>query len=115
MLNQSQGPSPSAKRVKTASESVKHIKTDPLSTSTPPSQQQEHLVQFKMEKMDAYESGGEHSSIVENVDNMHNESTFEENLEETHADETEDYSIMEGEEEPQAGTSTDGLGDGQGM
>lgn len=41
----------------------------------------------------------------------------EDTLDETVGDDTEDYSMMEGgtgEEEPQAGTSADGAGEGQG-
>lgn len=71
-----------------------------MTESTPP-------VQFKMEP---YET---HSLIDETGDETFGDDTLDDNT----VDDTEDYSMMEGgvgEEEPQAGTSTDGAGEGQG-
>lgn len=65
-------------------------------------------VQFKMEPYDQT-----HSLIDETGDETFGDDTLDDNT----VDDTEDYSMMEGgvgEEEPQAGTSTDGAGEGQG-
>lgn len=54
-----------------------------------------------------------HSLIDETGDETFGDDTLDDNT----VDDTEDYSMMEGgvgEEEPQAGTSTDGAGEGQG-
>lgn len=52
------------------------------------------------------------------IDETGDENFGDETLDDTAADDTEDYSMMEshvgGEDEPQAGTSTDGAGEGQG-
>lgn len=60
--------------------------------------------------MEPYET---HSLIDETGDENFGDDTLDDNT----VDDTEDYSMMEGgvgEEEPQAGTSTDGAGEGQG-
>lgn len=62
-------------------------------------------VQFKMEPYDQTQSL---------IDETGDENFGDDNLDDTNVDDTEDYSMMEGgtgEEEPQAGTSTDGAGD----
>ncbi|KAJ8957467.1 hypothetical protein NQ314_006544 [Rhamnusium bicolor] len=51
------------------------------------------------------------------IDETGDENFGDDALDDTNVDDTEDYSMMEGgvgEEEPQAGTSTDGAGEGQG-
>lgn len=65
-------------------------------------------VQFKMEPYDQSQSLNDETG---------DENFGDDNLDDTNVDDTEDYSMMEGgvgEEEPQAGTSTDGAGEGQG-
>ncbi|KAJ8968834.1 hypothetical protein NQ317_005302 [Molorchus minor] len=50
------------------------------------------------------------------IDETGDENFGDDNLDDTNVDDTDDYSMMEGgvgEEEPQAGTSTDGAGEGQ--
>ncbi|KAL3277334.1 hypothetical protein HHI36_012685 [Cryptolaemus montrouzieri] len=75
-------------------------KTEPIS-STP-----SEVVQFKMEPYDQTQS----ISIQDDDEQFGGES-----LDDTVGDDTEDYSMMEGnEEEPQAGTSAEGSGEGQG-
>ncbi|XP_018573581.1 protein tramtrack, beta isoform isoform X2 [Anoplophora glabripennis] len=64
-------------------------------------------VQFKMEPYDQTQSL---------IDETGDENFGDDNLDDANVDDTEDYSMMEGgtgEEEPQAGTSTDGAGEGQ--
>ncbi|KAL3277344.1 hypothetical protein HHI36_012695 [Cryptolaemus montrouzieri] len=74
-------------------------KTEPIS-STP-----SEVVQFKMEPYDQTQS----ISIQDDDEQFGGES-----LDDTVGDDTEDYSMMEGnEEEPQAGTSAEGSGEGQ--
>ncbi|XP_018573609.1 protein tramtrack, beta isoform isoform X28 [Anoplophora glabripennis] len=66
-------------------------------------------VQFKMEPYDQTQSL---------IDETGDENFGDDNLDDANVDDTEDYSMMEGgtgEEEPQAGTSTDGAGEGQGL
>ncbi|XP_018573611.1 protein tramtrack, beta isoform isoform X30 [Anoplophora glabripennis] len=66
-------------------------------------------VQFKMEPYDQTQSL---------IDETGDENFGDDNLDDANVDDTEDYSMMEGgtgEEEPQAGTSTDGAGEGQGV
>lgn len=66
----------------------------------------EETVQFKMEP---YESGA-------NVQGGQDDTFGDDPLEDSQADDADDYSVMEGsEEEPQAGTSGDAVGEGQGM
>ncbi|XP_066256706.1 protein tramtrack, beta isoform-like isoform X15 [Euwallacea similis] len=74
-------------------------KTEPSSTGVDSSS-----VQFKVEPYDLNQS----VTIPDDGDD-----NFDENLDDNTVDDTEDYSMMEGEE-PQAGTSTDGTGEGQG-
>lgn len=74
-------------------------KTEPI--TNPPNE----FVQFKMEPYDQSQT----------ISIQDDDEQFGEGLEETVGDDTEDYSMMEGnEEEPQAGTSTEGTGEGQG-
>ncbi|XP_066256697.1 protein tramtrack, alpha isoform-like isoform X6 [Euwallacea similis] len=73
-------------------------KTEPSSTGVDSSS-----VQFKVEPYDLNQS----VTIPDDGDD-----NFDENLDDNTVDDTEDYSMMEGEE-PQAGTSTDGTGEGQ--
>lgn len=94
------------KRIKTSTPSVSEatVKSDSSTTGDP--------VQFKMEP---YEIGDstvhEHDTSADDsfgADGTENETTQQED--------TEDYSLMEGlDEEPQAGTSGEGAGEGQGM
>lgn len=108
----SPAPSPIAKRPKVERPI---LKPDVISVSSNSNNQQPHeIVQFKTEKFEFVE-GGDQSNIIETVDDVPGDNTFEENMDDTQTEETEDYSIIEGDDEPQAGTSTDGLGDGQGM
>ncbi|XP_060525335.1 modifier of mdg4-like isoform X19 [Cylas formicarius] len=77
-------------------------KTEPVNSSsaeTPP-------VQFKVEPYDQNQT----LTIPDDDGDNFGDDTLDDNT----ADDTEDYSMMEGEE-PQAGTSTDGAGEGQEM
>ncbi|XP_060525322.1 modifier of mdg4-like isoform X7 [Cylas formicarius] len=77
-------------------------KTEPVNSSsaeTPP-------VQFKVEPYDQNQT----LTIPDDDGDNFGDDTLDDNT----ADDTEDYSMMEGEE-PQAGTSTDGAGEGQGV
>ncbi|XP_030751856.1 protein tramtrack, beta isoform-like isoform X7 [Sitophilus oryzae] len=77
-------------------------KTEPISLPSTDSQP----VQFKMEPYDQNQS-------VTIPDDTGDDNFGDDTLDDTAVDDTEDYSMMEGEE-PQAGTSTDGAGEGQG-
>ncbi|XP_076252168.1 uncharacterized protein LOC143191191 isoform X42 [Rhynchophorus ferrugineus] len=77
-------------------------KTEPGTTLSDNSSQP---VQFKMEPYDQNQS-------VTIPDDTGDENFGDDTLEDTAVDDTEDYSMMEGEE-PQAGTSTDGAAEGQ--
>ncbi|XP_076252142.1 uncharacterized protein LOC143191191 isoform X16 [Rhynchophorus ferrugineus] len=79
-------------------------KTEPGTTLSDNSSQP---VQFKMEPYDQNQS-------VTIPDDTGDENFGDDTLEDTAVDDTEDYSMMEGEE-PQAGTSTDGAAEGQGV
>ncbi|XP_076252163.1 uncharacterized protein LOC143191191 isoform X37 [Rhynchophorus ferrugineus] len=79
-------------------------KTEPGTTLSDNSSQP---VQFKMEPYDQNQS-------VTIPDDTGDENFGDDTLEDTAVDDTEDYSMMEGEE-PQAGTSTDGAAEGQGQ
>ncbi|XP_076252126.1 uncharacterized protein LOC143191191 isoform X1 [Rhynchophorus ferrugineus] len=79
-------------------------KTEPGTTLSDNSSQP---VQFKMEPYDQNQS-------VTIPDDTGDENFGDDTLEDTAVDDTEDYSMMEGEE-PQAGTSTDGAAEGQVM
>ncbi|XP_076252151.1 uncharacterized protein LOC143191191 isoform X25 [Rhynchophorus ferrugineus] len=79
-------------------------KTEPGTTLSDNSSQP---VQFKMEPYDQNQS-------VTIPDDTGDENFGDDTLEDTAVDDTEDYSMMEGEE-PQAGTSTDGAAEGQGF
>ncbi|XP_076252165.1 uncharacterized protein LOC143191191 isoform X39 [Rhynchophorus ferrugineus] len=79
-------------------------KTEPGTTLSDNSSQP---VQFKMEPYDQNQS-------VTIPDDTGDENFGDDTLEDTAVDDTEDYSMMEGEE-PQAGTSTDGAAEGQGI
>ncbi|XP_076252164.1 uncharacterized protein LOC143191191 isoform X38 [Rhynchophorus ferrugineus] len=79
-------------------------KTEPGTTLSDNSSQP---VQFKMEPYDQNQS-------VTIPDDTGDENFGDDTLEDTAVDDTEDYSMMEGEE-PQAGTSTDGAAEGQGL
>ncbi|XP_030751932.1 protein tramtrack, beta isoform-like isoform X16 [Sitophilus oryzae] len=78
-------------------------KTEPISLPSTDSQP----VQFKMEPYDQNQS-------VTIPDDTGDDNFGDDTLDDTAVDDTEDYSMMEGEE-PQAGTSTDGAGEGQGL
>ncbi|XP_030751941.1 protein tramtrack, beta isoform-like isoform X17 [Sitophilus oryzae] len=78
-------------------------KTEPISLPSTDSQP----VQFKMEPYDQNQS-------VTIPDDTGDDNFGDDTLDDTAVDDTEDYSMMEGEE-PQAGTSTDGAGEGQGQ
>lgn len=85
-------------------------KTETPVQNTAPSAE---LIQFKMEP---YDQGQSNQSL--NDDNNADDNFVDDPLEDTNADDgNEDYSMMEGgDEEPQAGTSTDvASGEGQGM
>lgn len=74
-------------------------------TSTPISNVDSGAVQFKVEPYDQNQS----VTIPDDGDDNFGDDTLDDNT----VDDTEDYAMMEGEE-PQAGTSTDGTGEGQG-
>lgn len=106
-------PSPSAKRSRLSVSSSDSqplpptvAKSEPVSSG--PAGPINESVQFKMEPYDQSQSL---------IDETGDETFGDDNLDDTNVDDTEDYSMMEGgvgEEEPQAGTSTDGAGEGQG-
>lgn len=73
-------------------------------TSTPISNVDSGAVQFKVEPYDQNQS----VTIPDDGDDNFGDDTLDDNT----VDDTEDYAMMEGEE-PQAGTSTDGTGEGQ--
>ncbi|XP_049821077.1 modifier of mdg4 isoform X5 [Aethina tumida] len=106
LQSQSQ-PTPSPKRARLSSDNSQLMtpvtKTEqlaPISTSN-------EVVQFKMEPYDQNQS----ISIDETPDETFGDDNT---LDEANVDDTEDYSMMEGgEEEPQAGTSAEGAGEGQ--
>ncbi|XP_019880603.2 modifier of mdg4 isoform X31 [Aethina tumida] len=108
LQSQSQ-PTPSPKRARLSSDNSQLMtpvtKTEqlaPISTSN-------EVVQFKMEPYDQNQS----ISIDETPDETFGDDNT---LDEANVDDTEDYSMMEGgEEEPQAGTSAEGAGEGQGV
>ncbi|XP_019880613.2 protein tramtrack, beta isoform isoform X19 [Aethina tumida] len=108
LQSQSQ-PTPSPKRARLSSDNSQLMtpvtKTEqlaPISTSN-------EVVQFKMEPYDQNQS----ISIDETPDETFGDDNT---LDEANVDDTEDYSMMEGgEEEPQAGTSAEGAGEGQGF
>lgn len=77
-------------------------KTEPI--STPASNVDTAAVQFKVEPYDQNQA----VTIPDDGDDNFGDDTLDDNT----VDDTEDYSMMEGEE-PQAGTSTDGTGEGQ--
>ncbi|XP_048516591.1 modifier of mdg4 isoform X2 [Dendroctonus ponderosae] len=99
-------PNQSAKRARlTSNDSQSSLtpitKTEPASAQTANT---DSAVQFKVEPYDQNQSVLTDDDGGENMDDMLDDSTV---------DGAEDYSMMEGEE-PQAGTSTDGTGEGQG-
>lgn len=99
-------PSPSAKRPRLTSNDSQSTLT-PIAKTEPASAQTTNVdsaVQFKVEPFDQNQSVLTDDDGGENMDDMLDDSTV---------DGAEDYSMMEGEE-PQAGTSTDGTGEGQG-
>lgn len=70
----------------------------------------EEMIQFKMEPSE----GGEQTQI-EGIDESQGDRYIDESAVDDIQDDTEDYALMEtGEDEPKAGTSTDGMGDSQG-
>ncbi|XP_019761303.1 protein tramtrack, beta isoform isoform X1 [Dendroctonus ponderosae] len=98
-------PNQSAKRARlTSNDSQSSLtpitKTEPASAQTANT---DSAVQFKVEPYDQNQSVLTDDDGGENMDDMLDDSTV---------DGAEDYSMMEGEE-PQAGTSTDGTGEGQ--
>lgn len=78
-------------------------KTEPISTAA--TNVDSAPVQFKVEPYDQNQA----VTIPDDGDETFGDDTLDDNT----VDDTEDYSMMEGEE-PQAGTSTDGTGEGQG-
>lgn len=97
---------PPVKRQRTSTSSSSEMAPSNMITKTEPTATQPNeFVQFKMEPYDQSQS----------ISIQDDDEQFGEGLEETVGDDTEDYSMMEGnEEEPQAGTSTEGTGEGQG-
>lgn len=72
----------------------------------------DHLIQFKMEPFEADHSNQGQVDVYE--DNP--DDTFaEDGIEESQMEDSEYNNVMKGEEEPQAGTSGDALGENQGM
>ncbi|KAK9884703.1 hypothetical protein WA026_007548 [Henosepilachna vigintioctopunctata] len=103
----SQSPAQSApkrQRLSTSSSEVV-VPSNVVTKSEPVSNTSTDVVQFKMEPYDQTQT----ISIQDDDDNFGGEG-----LDDTAGDDTEDYSMMEGnEEEPQAGTSAEGSGEGQ--
>ncbi|CAG9822907.1 unnamed protein product [Phaedon cochleariae] len=91
--------------------STSESQVPPAITKTEPAvqSQSDSAVQFKMEPYD---------QSTNLIDDTGDDNFGDDNLDDTANDDNEDYSMMEssmtGEEEPQAGTSADGAGEGQG-
>ncbi|XP_045468614.1 protein tramtrack, beta isoform-like isoform X43 [Harmonia axyridis] len=96
---------PPAKRQRTSTSSSEMAPSNVVTKTEPITNPPNEFVQFKMEPYDQSQT----------ISIQDDDEQFGEGLEETVGDDTEDYSMMEGnEEEPQAGTSTEGTGEGQG-
>ncbi|XP_045468585.1 protein tramtrack, beta isoform-like isoform X16 [Harmonia axyridis] len=97
---------PPAKRQRTSTSSSEMAPSNVVTKTEPITNPPNEFVQFKMEPYDQSQT----------ISIQDDDEQFGEGLEETVGDDTEDYSMMEGnEEEPQAGTSTEGTGEGQGV
>ncbi|XP_045468582.1 protein tramtrack, beta isoform-like isoform X13 [Harmonia axyridis] len=97
---------PPAKRQRTSTSSSEMAPSNVVTKTEPITNPPNEFVQFKMEPYDQSQT----------ISIQDDDEQFGEGLEETVGDDTEDYSMMEGnEEEPQAGTSTEGTGEGQGI
>ncbi|XP_045468602.1 protein tramtrack, beta isoform-like isoform X32 [Harmonia axyridis] len=95
---------PPAKRQRTSTSSSEMAPSNVVTKTEPITNPPNEFVQFKMEPYDQSQT----------ISIQDDDEQFGEGLEETVGDDTEDYSMMEGnEEEPQAGTSTEGTGEGQ--
>ncbi|XP_044756249.1 modifier of mdg4-like isoform X14 [Coccinella septempunctata] len=96
---------PPAKRQRSSTSSSEMAPSSIVTKTEPVTNAPTEFVQFKMEPYDQSQT----------ISIQDDDEQFGEGLEENVGDETEDYSMMEGnEEEPQAGTSTEGTGEGQG-
>ncbi|XP_044756242.1 modifier of mdg4-like isoform X8 [Coccinella septempunctata] len=97
---------PPAKRQRSSTSSSEMAPSSIVTKTEPVTNAPTEFVQFKMEPYDQSQT----------ISIQDDDEQFGEGLEENVGDETEDYSMMEGnEEEPQAGTSTEGTGEGQGI
>ncbi|XP_044756241.1 modifier of mdg4-like isoform X7 [Coccinella septempunctata] len=95
---------PPAKRQRSSTSSSEMAPSSIVTKTEPVTNAPTEFVQFKMEPYDQSQT----------ISIQDDDEQFGEGLEENVGDETEDYSMMEGnEEEPQAGTSTEGTGEGQ--
>lgn len=98
---------PASKRAKMVTSSTVDSKSIMKAESTSNTSTTSELIQFKMEP---YESG-DHSNVLQ--DSSHDKTYFDDTMGESHTEETEDYSLVEGtDDEPQASTSGDGEGQG---
>ncbi|XP_023014984.1 uncharacterized protein isoform X41 [Leptinotarsa decemlineata] len=107
-------PTPSVKRPRLSVSSDSQplpptiTKTEPVASVQQVGLTPEPAIQFKMEPYDQNQSL---------LDETGDDNFGDDALDDTAGDDNEDYSMMEsgvGDEEPQAGTSTDGAGEGQG-
>ncbi|XP_023014989.1 uncharacterized protein isoform X47 [Leptinotarsa decemlineata] len=108
-------PTPSVKRPRLSVSSDSQplpptiTKTEPVASVQQVGLTPEPAIQFKMEPYDQNQSL---------LDETGDDNFGDDALDDTAGDDNEDYSMMEsgvGDEEPQAGTSTDGAGEGQGI
>ncbi|XP_023014955.1 uncharacterized protein isoform X17 [Leptinotarsa decemlineata] len=108
-------PTPSVKRPRLSVSSDSQplpptiTKTEPVASVQQVGLTPEPAIQFKMEPYDQNQSL---------LDETGDDNFGDDALDDTAGDDNEDYSMMEsgvGDEEPQAGTSTDGAGEGQGL
>ncbi|XP_023014991.1 uncharacterized protein isoform X50 [Leptinotarsa decemlineata] len=108
-------PTPSVKRPRLSVSSDSQplpptiTKTEPVASVQQVGLTPEPAIQFKMEPYDQNQSL---------LDETGDDNFGDDALDDTAGDDNEDYSMMEsgvGDEEPQAGTSTDGAGEGQGF
>nr|XP_023014949.1 modifier of mdg4-like isoform X9 [Leptinotarsa decemlineata] len=108
-------PTPSVKRPRLSVSSDSQplpptiTKTEPVASVQQVGLTPEPAIQFKMEPYDQNQSL---------LDETGDDNFGDDALDDTAGDDNEDYSMMEsgvGDEEPQAGTSTDGAGEGQGV
>lgn len=105
---------PSAKRQRIASPVVDKRSPVTSKIESKPTEQHttDHLIQFKMEP---YEADQSDQAQAEGYEENPDDNFADDGVDEAHMDDSEyQETILKGEEEPQAGTSGDGMGESQG-